>query len=104
MTDHLIDHFEDGSVAVLSRNALGQAVGRQVFEDFNRLAYCRFEREKKLGDLIGREFLVAIADVGLATDSRSDPLADVAGQVQYQIADGVLRVMGAIPYLIRSEL
>ena len=44
VTDHLIDHFENGSVAVLGGDALGQAVWRQVFQDFDRLAYGRFER------------------------------------------------------------
>src|SRR5437660_1045461 len=43
------------------------------------------------------ELGAAIADVGRPADAAHDPLADVAGQVQHQVADAVGRLIGAPP-------
>ena len=40
---------------------------------------------------------------GPASDTRDDPLAHVAAQVQHQIADGIFVVAAASPYLLFAE-
>src|SRR5947209_252368 len=46
------------------------------------------------------EFGGAIADVGRATDAADDPLAHVAGKVEYEVRDAVHLLGGAMPDLL----
>ncbi len=60
-------------------------------------------------DLLGiqrvalREFGIAVARISLAGDSVHDPLADVAGQMDDEVADRVAVLVGTLPKLFGGQ-
>src|ERR1035441_7765966 len=53
--------------------------------------------------LPGIEFAVTISRVGRAADTRDDPLANITGQMQQEISDGIFRLMPAQPDLVFGQ-
>jgi hypothetical protein len=100
------DGFEDGGVAP-GAGGLGvdgdeEAGGVEGGDDAGGV----FERGVEVGAGFGGggggvegELIVAAADVGLAVDAVQDPLAEVSGEVEQEIGDGVFVVAGAVPEL-----
>jgi hypothetical protein len=48
MPYHLVNHLQRESLAVLSHHALGQPIGRKIFEDRERAANCRVQSGEKI--------------------------------------------------------
>jgi hypothetical protein len=109
MADHLIDHLQHGSLAVLRRDNFRQPIRREILQDRERFTDRHsMERLEQFGSVAILESAansqVPLPNVRLAPDAPADPLTDVAAKVQNQIANGVLSWMGPIPDLVGIEL
>ena len=107
VADDLEDGFEDGGVTPgaggLGVDDFEQALGRNGGDD----AAGFVERGVEAGAGGGgigcgrqREFLVALADVGLVVDAVENPLAHVAFEMQEKVGDGVFVIAAALPLLV----
>ena len=81
--------------------------GGRVGDDLAGFVECGGEAGEGGAGVDGRregELVVAAADVGLIVDAVEDPLADVAFEMQEEIADGVFVRAAALPDLLLGEL
>lgn len=72
-----------------------------------RFAHCGAQVGYELGSrdcFALSEFPVAFANVGRLADAGDDPLADVAAEMQDEVADTVRGVVGAPPDFVVGEL
>lgn len=108
---YLVNGDEDGGVPPcaggLRVDDLSEAGRWKVRDDLARFVDCGAEVCEGGDDVDGwreSELIVAAADVRLIVDAVKDPLADVAFEMQKEVAHGVLVWGPALPDLFFSEL
>ncbi len=84
----------------------GEALGRQIRNDLAGFVDRGGEAGEGRARADGRregELVVAAADVGLIVDAVENPLADVALEMEKEVADGVFVRSAALPYLLLGK-
>lgn len=104
--DNVVDGFEHGDILALDADTRSQACRRKDGDDGAGLAHGGAEAVAKFvraEAAAGGEFRIAIPHVRCAAHTRDDPLPQIAGQMQNQVAGCVLILASAKPELLRAE-
>jgi hypothetical protein len=106
MLDHLIDRFHFSDLVILNGHSLREPCRVEFSNDIDRLGdrlARALNKLRRLEAAARRKFPVTIPLVRQVADSETDPLTNVAAQVQNQVADGVNVLGVAGPDLIVVE-
>ncbi len=106
MLHHVVDRLQHRDLVVLRPDDAKQLVLRHRLDHLAGAPHCLVQT---LGQLLLRppaarsELFISLADVRLASDAVEDPLADVAGEMETEVANGVGSLGGALPDLLIVE-
>jgi len=106
MLDHMINCLEHRHFVALDLCGLNQAFRRKLANNGNCIACFPAQEFLELSCLnhgAPGKFQITLANIGPAAHTEANPLADVAAEMKYKVADGVLVLSAAEPDLFTAE-